>query len=150
MAAALKVVSAPDAFMQSDKPFQPPLLPNFSFDKQGALVKTMSRKHSIFKQASDATAAATDLHAGTSVKATRRQSSTSSQQSDAAAATMVKTMSHNHSNSSQQFDGSAAANVPREAALQLGRTSLAAIPEDMSVHGSTPRSQVQHITFLCN
>lgn len=143
MAAALKVVSAPDAFMQTDKPFQPPLLPNFSFDKRGALVKTMSRKHSIFRHASDATAAATDLHAGTTLKATRRQSSSTSQQSDAAAATMVKTMSHKHSSSSQQFDGSAAAvNVPREAVLQLGRTTLAAIPEDMSVHGSTPRSQV--------
>lgn len=46
MAEALRVVSAPDAFLQKDPGHRSIALPCFSFNKRGALVKTMSRKHS--------------------------------------------------------------------------------------------------------
>ena len=46
MAEALRVVSAPDAFIQNDQGHRSIALPCFSFNKRGALVKTMSRKHS--------------------------------------------------------------------------------------------------------
>ena len=46
MAEALRVVSAPDAFMQNDQAHRSIALPCFSFNKRGALVKSMSRKHS--------------------------------------------------------------------------------------------------------
>ena len=59
MAAALKVVSAPNAFLQTEKPFQPSLLPSFSFSKRGTLRKVLSRKPSISRQQSAASAAET-------------------------------------------------------------------------------------------
>ena len=46
MARALKVVSPPDAFLQKEAGARSIALPCFSFNKKGALVKTMSRKHS--------------------------------------------------------------------------------------------------------
>ena len=46
MAEALRVVSAPDAFIQKDQGHCSIALPCFSFNKRGALVKSMSRKHS--------------------------------------------------------------------------------------------------------
>ena len=46
MAEALRVVSAPDAFLQKDQDHGSIALPCFSFNKRGALVKTMSRKNS--------------------------------------------------------------------------------------------------------
>ena len=52
MAAALKVVSAPDAFLQKDQDHRSIALPCFSFNKRGALVKTMSRKRSLGSQQS--------------------------------------------------------------------------------------------------
>ncbi len=50
MAKALKVVSAPDAFLQKEQASRNIALPCFSFNKRGALVKTMSRKHSTGSQ----------------------------------------------------------------------------------------------------
>ncbi|KAL0051218.1 hypothetical protein WJX82_003945 [Trebouxia sp. C0006] len=52
MAQALKVVSAPDAFLQKEQGPRHTTLPCFSFNKRGALVKTMSRKHSTVSQQS--------------------------------------------------------------------------------------------------
>ena len=46
MAEALRVVSVPDAFLQKDQGHRSIALPCFSFNKRGALVKSMSRKHS--------------------------------------------------------------------------------------------------------
>ena len=46
MAEALKVVSAPDAFLQKEQAPRRVALPCFSFNQRGVLVKTMSRKHS--------------------------------------------------------------------------------------------------------
>lgn len=130
MAAALKVVSAPDAFSQADKPFRAPLLPNFSFNARGGLVKTMSRKHSIFRQTSD-----------TSAAAPLRQQSTASQQSSA----LTKTASRKHSNASQLSSANATTVVLQSTiAGYTGRRGLAPIPEDISVLGSTPHEQVQH------
>lgn len=136
MAAALKVVSAPDAFTQVEKPFQPPLLPNFSFNKRGSLVKTMSRKHSIFRQSSE-----------TSAAATLRQLSNANQESGRGAAALSHTASCKHSNSSQLSSaGVTAMQLQSRATVYPGSKALAPIPEDMSVAGSTPREQVQLIT----
>ncbi|KAL0038743.1 hypothetical protein WJX79_006176 [Trebouxia sp. C0005] len=52
MAKALKVVSAPNAFLQKEQAPRHTALPCFSFNKRGALVKTMSRKHSTVSQQS--------------------------------------------------------------------------------------------------
>lgn len=52
MAKALKVVSAPDAFLHKEQGPRHTALPCFSFNKRGALVKTMSRKHSTVSQQS--------------------------------------------------------------------------------------------------
>ena len=52
MAKALKVVSVSDAFLQKEQGPRSVALPSFSFNKRGALVKTMSRKHSIGSQQS--------------------------------------------------------------------------------------------------
>lgn len=87
MASALQVVSAPNAFMQTEKPFQPSLLPSFSFSKRGTLRKVMSRRPSVSRQQSTASAAVTigrDM---------MRKSSISSQQSNvgAEAATLPQT-----------------------------------------------------------
>ena len=50
MAEALRVVSAPDAFLQREQGHSSMALPCFSFNKRGALVKTMSRRHSMGSQ----------------------------------------------------------------------------------------------------
>lgn len=144
MATALKVVSAPDAFIQTDKPYQRPLLPSFSFSKRGTLVKTMSRKHSIFKQASDTAAAATPGPASTLRRAMLPQNSNGSSQSRNSSAALRQTLSHKHSSISQQFSASAAAGLPRVGVVQSYGRGLAPIPEDVSVAGSTPRDQVHH------
>ena len=47
MARALKVVSAPNAFLQKEQGVRNIALPCFSFSKRGTLVKTMSRKRSL-------------------------------------------------------------------------------------------------------
>ncbi|KAL3143046.1 hypothetical protein ABBQ38_003321 [Trebouxia sp. C0009 RCD-2024] len=47
MAEALRVVSAPDAFLQQDQGHRSIALPCFSFNKHGALVKSMSKKRSL-------------------------------------------------------------------------------------------------------
>ena len=47
MAKALRVVSAPDAFLHQEGDSRPPALPCFSFSKRGTLKKTMSRKRSL-------------------------------------------------------------------------------------------------------
>ncbi len=52
MAKALKVVSAPDAFLQKEQGPRHTALPCFSFNKRGVLMKTMSRKHSSVSQES--------------------------------------------------------------------------------------------------
>ena len=52
MATALKVVSAPEAFLQKEQGPRHTTLPCFSFNNRGALVKTMSRKHSTVSQQS--------------------------------------------------------------------------------------------------
>lgn len=52
MAEALKVVSAPDAFLQKEQVPRRVALPCFSFNQRGVLVKTMSRKHSSATQQS--------------------------------------------------------------------------------------------------
>lgn len=145
MATALKVVSAPDAFIQTDKPYQRPLLPSFSFNKRGTLIKTMSPKHSIFKQASDTATAATPGPACTLPRAMLPQNSNGSSQSQNSSAALRQTLSHKHSSTSQQSSASAAAaGKPREGVVQSYGRGLAPIPEDVSVAGSTPRDQVHH------
>lgn len=61
MAEALRVVSAPDAFLQEDPGRRSIALPCFSFNKRGALVKTMSRKHSIASTGITYTVSATSV-----------------------------------------------------------------------------------------
>ena len=77
MAKALKVVSAPDAFLQKEQGPRHTTLPCFSFNKRGALVKTMSRKHStvIQQSATDGVLpSARGLHISGSLASQRTQS----------------------------------------------------------------------------
>jgi apolipoprotein N-acyltransferase len=132
MAKALKVVSAPEAFLQKEQGPRHIALPCFSFNKRGALVKTMSRKHSSVSQQS-----ATDVVLQ-SARGLRVSDSLASQrtQSGLTASSHGQTLSRQQSSqqdvSTQHVSQHQGAMQPRSQATVplLPEAALASIPEE--------------------
>jgi len=132
MAKALKVVSAPEAFLQKEQGPRHIALPCFSFNKRGALVKTMSRKHSTVSQQS-----ATDVVLQ-SAQGLRVSDSLASQrtQSGLTASSHGQTLSRQQSSqqdvSTQHVSQHQGAMQPRSqpTVALLPEAALASIPEE--------------------
>ena len=132
MAKALKVVSAPEAFLQKEQGPRHIALPCFSFNKRGALVKTMSRKHSSVSQQS-----ATDVVLQ-SARGLRVSDSLASQrtQSGLTASSHGQTLSRQQSSqqdvSTQHVSQHQGAMQPRSqpTVALLPEAALASIPEE--------------------
>ena len=132
MAKALKVVSAPDAFLQKEQGPRHTALPCFSFNKRGALVKTMSRKHSTVSQQSATDGvlpSARGLHISDSLASQRTQSGLTA---SSHGQTLSRQQSSQQDVSTQQASQHQGAMQPRSqcTVALLPEAALASIPED--------------------
>ena len=132
MAQALKVVSAPDAFLQKEQGPCHTTLPCFSFNKRGALVKTMSRKHSTVSQQSATDGvlpSARGLHISGSLASQRTQSGLTA---SSHGQTLSRQPSSQQDVSTQQASQHHSAKQPRSehTVAVLAEAALESIPEE--------------------
>ncbi|DBB16734.1 TPA: hypothetical protein ACH3X3_014977 [Trebouxia sp. C0006] len=132
MAQALKVVSAPDAFLQKEQGPRHTTLPCFSFNKRGALVKTMSRKHSTVSQQSATDGvlpSARGLHISGSLASQRTQSGLTA---SSHGQTLSRQPSSQQDVSTQQASQHHSAKQPRSehTVAVLAEAALESIPEE--------------------